>query len=187
MPRDTREAILAAALDVFSERGFHAATVPEVARRAGIGAGTIYGHFRSKEELGNALYQRWKLRYVEEVIGAIPREGPWRMRFRGLWQSMARFAQKNPNVLEYLEFHHHSSYLDGESDAVSARFGGELVSLIEAGQDDEVFVDAPAVVLINMVYGAFLRLVRIGRSGAIELTPELFAAAEERAWAMIRR
>jgi len=42
-------------------------------------------------------------------------------------------------------------------------------------------------VLLNMVYGAFLRLLRIGASGTVELTPELLAIAEERAWAMVRR
>ncbi|MEM9493479.1 MAG: TetR/AcrR family transcriptional regulator [Myxococcota bacterium] len=187
MPRDTREAILTAALEVFSERGFHAATVPQVARRAGIGAGTIYGHFSSKEELGNALYQRWKLRYVEHVLSSIPREGPWRARFRGFWQGMVRFAQEHPNVLEYLEFHHHSTYLDSGSHEATARLATEMSALIEAGQADEVFVDGPPLILTNMIYGAFLRLLRVGRSGWLELTPELFAAAEERAWAMIRR
>lgn len=57
---DKREAILAAALGLFVERGFHGTAVPEVAARAGVGAGTIYRYFASKEALVNALYQREK-------------------------------------------------------------------------------------------------------------------------------
>src|SRR4051812_37338833 len=46
-----REAILAAALDEFSARGFAAARLDDVARRAGVAKGTIYVHFRDKETL----------------------------------------------------------------------------------------------------------------------------------------
>lgn len=48
---ERREAILAAALDEFSARGFEAARLDDVARRAGIAKGTIYLYFRDKETL----------------------------------------------------------------------------------------------------------------------------------------
>jgi len=46
-----REAILAAALNEFSARGFAAARLDDVAKRAGVAKGTIYLHFRDKEAL----------------------------------------------------------------------------------------------------------------------------------------
>jgi AcrR family transcriptional regulator len=48
---DRREAILAAALDEFSARGYAAARLDDVARRAGVAKGTIYLYFRDKEAL----------------------------------------------------------------------------------------------------------------------------------------
>src|SRR5438105_234712 len=50
-----REAILAAALDEFSARGFAAARLDDVARRAGVAKGTIYLYFRDKEALFQEL------------------------------------------------------------------------------------------------------------------------------------
>lgn len=50
-----REAILAAALDEFSERGFAAARLDDVARRAGVAKGTIYLYFTDKENLFQEL------------------------------------------------------------------------------------------------------------------------------------
>ena len=52
---DRREAILAAALDEFSSRGFEAARLDDVARRAGVAKGTIYLYFRDKESLFQEL------------------------------------------------------------------------------------------------------------------------------------
>jgi len=51
----TKEKILDAALEVFSEKGFHSATVDEIAERAGLGKGTVYRHFANKETLFNEL------------------------------------------------------------------------------------------------------------------------------------
>src|SRR2546430_17353502 len=54
--KDARpEEIVAAALDVFVERGFARARLEEVARRAGVTKGTIYLYFKSKEALFKAV------------------------------------------------------------------------------------------------------------------------------------
>ena len=50
-----RAAILQAALDEFAARGFAAARLDDVARRAGVAKGTIYLHFRDKQELFEEL------------------------------------------------------------------------------------------------------------------------------------
>src|SRR5215471_16519699 len=50
-----REAILAAALDEFSARGFAATRLDDVARSAGVAKGTIYLHFADKEALFHDL------------------------------------------------------------------------------------------------------------------------------------
>jgi AcrR family transcriptional regulator len=47
--------LLAAALDVFSEKGFAAARIEDIADRAGVGKGTIYLYFRTKESLFEAV------------------------------------------------------------------------------------------------------------------------------------
>ena len=53
--KDVRDRIVAAALDEFSDRGFHHATIDSIAERAGIAKGTVYRYFKTKEELFNAL------------------------------------------------------------------------------------------------------------------------------------
>lgn len=50
--------ILAAARDVFSERGLEAARMDEIAKRAGLSKGALYHYFDSKEALFEALIER---------------------------------------------------------------------------------------------------------------------------------
>jgi len=58
--RDTRERVLTAALEVFTDRGYAAATVEEIAERAGMTKGAVYYWFRDKEDLASDLqHELW--------------------------------------------------------------------------------------------------------------------------------
>ena len=52
---ERRRAILAAARKVFTQRGYAATRMADVASAAGAGKGTLYEHFRSKEDLFSTL------------------------------------------------------------------------------------------------------------------------------------
>ena len=52
---DRPSEICGAALDVFSEKGFAAAKLDEIARRAGVSKGTLYLYFKDKEDLFRAV------------------------------------------------------------------------------------------------------------------------------------
>ncbi|HSC26919.1 MAG TPA: TetR/AcrR family transcriptional regulator [Vicinamibacterales bacterium] len=55
---DKRDAILRAAIDTFAARGFFNAQVADVARAAGIAAGTVYLYFKGKDDLLISIFER---------------------------------------------------------------------------------------------------------------------------------
>jgi AcrR family transcriptional regulator len=74
--RRNRERILAAAQEVFAEAG-RDVQMPDVARAAGVGVGTLYRHFPAKEDLVRALVQD-KVEAVNEAArDALARQDPW--------------------------------------------------------------------------------------------------------------
>ena len=68
---ERREAILSAALDEFSARGFETARLDDVAKRAGIAKGTIYLYFRDKE----SLFQELIRSMLTPIVGSIEAMG----------------------------------------------------------------------------------------------------------------
>jgi AcrR family transcriptional regulator len=50
-----RDQIMAAAKEVFARKGFHATTIADIAKRAGLAYGSVYWYFDSKDELFHAL------------------------------------------------------------------------------------------------------------------------------------
>ncbi len=55
--RRNRDALIAAARDIMTEKGVAAATMLEIAERADVGAGTVYNYFRSKDDLAIAVLE----------------------------------------------------------------------------------------------------------------------------------
>src|SRR5437667_7704095 len=66
-----REVILRAAIDVFADRGYFNAQVADIARAAGIAAGTVYLYFRSKDDLLVSIFERTMKEAMEEGKAAI--------------------------------------------------------------------------------------------------------------------
>ena len=69
MAKDTKERILAAALDLFSQTGYAGANVRELTASLGMVKSSIYKHFESKEEIWNALLDNM-IAYYDERFGS---------------------------------------------------------------------------------------------------------------------
>lgn len=70
-----RQRLLDAALRVFSERGYHGATIEDIAEESGLSNGAVYYNFRNKEELFLALFDariEARIAAVEETFGSPP-------------------------------------------------------------------------------------------------------------------
>ena len=94
-PGGKRPAIIEAAVQVFSEKGYHNARIEEVAVAAGIGKGTVYEYFDSKLHLFQAVMENSVELYYDSII---PVEGTtlsFEERLRRLIESHVRFCQAN--------------------------------------------------------------------------------------------
>jgi AcrR family transcriptional regulator len=99
--RQRREVILESAARAFAERGYHAASISQVARAAGITKPVIYHHFASKKELHGAVFEHYATELLS-VAAAHGREGSARERFHDLVSGMFAFAHSKPHVWQLL-------------------------------------------------------------------------------------
>ena len=69
MAKDTKERILAAALDLFSQNGYAGTNIRELTASLGLVKSSMYKHFESKEEIWNTLLDRL-VAYYEDRFGS---------------------------------------------------------------------------------------------------------------------
>jgi AcrR family transcriptional regulator len=182
-----REAVLDAALDLFAQFGYHGTAVPQVAERARVGAGTVYRYFDSKEALVNALFQKWKGELGRVLMEGFPLDQPTRVQFREIWRRLAIFAGRHPKALDFLELHHHQSYLDERSIAVERELLQPLYAFVIDAQEKFQIKKIDPAVIGAIVWGSFMGLVQAARKGYLELSRKTLESAEEAVWEAVRR
>ena len=72
MAKDTRERILAAALEMFSRQGYAGTNIRELTASLGLAKSAMYRHFDSKEQIWDALLDEMTAYYAERFGAGIP-------------------------------------------------------------------------------------------------------------------
>jgi AcrR family transcriptional regulator len=74
--RRNREAVITAAKELFADRGLDV-QIPDVAKRANVGVGTVYRHFATKDELIAALVAERFERLAQKARETLEQEDAW--------------------------------------------------------------------------------------------------------------
>src|SRR5262245_33963041 len=99
--RRNHDLIMAAALEVFAEKGLNA-TVPEVAARAGVGKATVYRSYPTKADLVRAVAEH-QLRWIDARVAAAAAEPDPYLALHGFLHDMAeRLAHDLVLLIEVL-------------------------------------------------------------------------------------
>ena len=179
---DKRQAILDAALGLFADQGFHGTSVPQIAKKAGVAAGTIYRYFDGKDAMVNALYRHWRETARVFLLEAFPIGAGPREQFGAYWQRLAQFAITYPKAIAFLDFHHHAPYLDAKSLEAEKEGRATLKPFIEAAQQQGYLKDVQPEVIMAVTIGALIGLVKASREGHLKLTPRVLKDAEDVCW-----
>jgi AcrR family transcriptional regulator len=91
-----REVIENAALEVFAERGYHAASIDEICRRAGVTPPVLYDHFDSKLALHRRLLERTRDDLLAMWRESLAGDEPAAERMPRALDAWARYVEAHP-------------------------------------------------------------------------------------------
>ena len=138
---ERRQALAAAAAEVFAEKGFAGARIIDVAERAGVGKGTVYEYFRSKEELFFAVFERMSREEHARLGAEMDRDAPAAERLASLVRSMVADAVAQADLygltFELWSGCSHETYGERLRAAFAdlyRDFRGHLAALVREGQ-----------------------------------------------------
>ena len=155
-PFRKRESIIQAAARVFARKGFFSASVAEIATEAGVGKGTIYGYFSSKDDLFFAVFEwiaetSWtQARIGVSALGATAAD-KLRALSRSLLDQWADMSEFFGLIMEFWSASASSQHRERFMDMfrqIYSNFRGIVSGLIREGMDRGEFrkdVDSDAV------------------------------------------
>jgi AcrR family transcriptional regulator len=91
-----REVIEQAAAGVFAERGYHGASIDEIARRSGVSAPVVYDHFDSKLDLHRRLLERTRDELLAMWMEHLDGDEPADVRIPRALDAWARYVEAHP-------------------------------------------------------------------------------------------
>lgn len=97
--RNGRERLLAAAIELFAERGYAATGIAEVCARAGVAKTALYWHFENKEGLLAAVIETTGTSWIEQIRKAAYLEGAAEQRIQRLVEEWRRIVLEQPELL----------------------------------------------------------------------------------------
>ena len=123
-----RRQIVLGAVKVFSEKGFHKATVREIAEAAGVTMGTMYNYVRTKEDILYICYQHMTTILSEGLNEALDNVEDSREEFRTVMKKNLDLVFENQDEIMFL--YRESGAYDNDAIRNGAFPGNEVCGII---------------------------------------------------------
>jgi len=154
---DKPEQIIQAAVRVFARKGYFSSRVSDIAREAGIAAGTIYLYFKTKEDILITLFREKMSVFVSSMRRAIADEPDAVAKVRRLVRLHFEMLEGDPDLAEVVqvELRQGQKFFRGASSQEIASYFALIGSVLEEGVGQGHFKsDLPVKVATKMLFGA---------------------------------
>ena len=162
-----------ATLKLITEHGFHATPVSMIASEAGVGAGTIYRYFESKEAIINELYDVILKELHEATMANIPENISVRDEFFLKWRNILNYFIEREYEGKFISQYVASPFISRTVMAETERRNIHLRQLIDRGMRDKEIREVDYNTIAVYMWGTVKQLHYLHINKAIEITDEL--------------
>ena len=102
--------ILAAALKLFVEFGFHGTPTSKIAKEAGVANGTLFHYYPTKDDLITSLYVSIKLKMAADIESKSEKTDDYKQQFKDQFVNAQHWAIGHPDEFQYVQQFYASPY-----------------------------------------------------------------------------
>jgi TetR/AcrR family transcriptional regulator, multidrug resistance operon repressor len=184
---DKKRAIFESTLVLVKEKGFHGTPMSQIAKNAGVAAGTIYHHFDSKDTLILELYSYIRDKMLEAMLQIDNEAMDFKDRFFNYWISHCLFYIKNPNALFFMEQFVNSPYSSRNPLEENERFQHTFRDLIKTGVETGVLKPVNPLILSSLIHGTIVNAAKMQLCRRINIGETELQQIVEMIWDGMRR
>lgn len=182
---EKRNALLQAALELFAENGFNGSPTALIAKRAGVASGTLFFHFKNKEELIHELFRQIRTKIDKNVAASFQSQLPIRERFLQASSKALRYFLENPEEFKFVEQYHFSPYSDRSY--CSEEGNQSFRDLLLEAREQKLVKDAPLLFLEAVAFGPIGSLAKEHANRGVPIDDEIVQMTVEACWDGLKR
>jgi TetR/AcrR family transcriptional repressor of multidrug resistance operon len=179
---DKKLAIFESTLTLIRENGFHGTPMSQIAKKAGVAAGTIYHHFDSKDMLIMELHEYVLNKMLDSLLQADEDQMAYKERFFNFFISHCLFYMEHPNALFFMEQFVNSPYNSRQTTQENERAQGTFKNLIKYGVDHRLLKALDDRIVGSLVHGSVVTTAKIHLCRKITLGPAELQQIAQMIW-----
>lgn len=168
-----RQAILAAARRVYSEKGFLAATIEDIAAAARVSVGTIYLYYKSKEDLYVSLLGEAMAIFTRELTHILASRRRPDQKLRAAWNFFLHFQKEHPESYRVFFLFHDRRFpaaIPPETLSALNRAAGRNFALaaqiVREGMEAGIYRQGDPREVVDVMWSLFMGLVHLSETRA---------------------
>ena len=183
-----RDEIIQAALACFVEKGFAGTTMEDIRRRSGASTGSIYHHFKSKEQLAAAVYLEGIADYQAGFVAQLDRNNSAKKGIAAVIHYHLRWVEEHNQWAHYLFQMRHADFMAAVEEDIALEnreFYTHMLHWLDARYDKGELRRLPFEVIFPIIISPCFNFASRRLSGQVQSDPEeagdVFADAAWRA------
>lgn len=139
---DLKEKILITSIRLFLTNGYVGTSIRDLTDAVGIARGTLYWHFKSKDQILDEILDRYREKFIDAAIATMNNcNGDFLTKFYEFYRFITEFARDNPELLMVFdtllgEISRNGSEAANKMKEIRSRLGNAIESLLEIGQKE---------------------------------------------------
>ena len=179
---DKKDKILEVMLRLIKQQGIQATPMAQVAKEAGVAAGTIYHHFASKEQLVNELYLKVKKEFGDLLVAKLNVDLGYKEKFWVLWKSLFYYYTQNPLAFNFSAQLGHSPLISDDIKVQAKQYYQPIIEFFAEGINTGILKPMDAYLIGELVYGSVASTVQMYYENNSNITLQVLEQAIEYSW-----
>lgn len=166
--------VLDTALRLFSEQGYFNTSVHDIRKAAGVSTGAIYHHFKNKEALAKALYDRLLVQMDAELRESVEGKEGCRNRCEAIIARLFELSVTQAQTMQFVLQAQHREYLRDEPPICSSQPFQFMRTVVEEGIASGEVRSLDPWVAATAMFGGALRMMNLQFDKALDVTLEAY-------------
>ena len=174
--------VLQTTLELITSQGVAATSLSQIIKASGVANGTVYHHFKNKEEIIAELYLMLTQDFGTVIMRNNIPEDDFEKQFSVMWHNLFYYFVNNPLAFVFSEQIARSPEIPDSLKQEARKYYIEIESYFRKGIRNKIFKSYPILIMEELFFGNVVSLVKIHENESMDLQDKHLNQAVEISW-----